>query len=71
MEDKSGHCIDKAGPGLDKEGLQKDRAGHETDKPGQPLDSTPKSPAGDPSAFQSAPPHGGTGGGIHLRQSVL
>ena len=67
MEDKSELCIDKAGLGLDKTGLGEDKTGPETDKAGQPHDSTPKKPVGDPSAFQSAPPPWGTGGGIHLR----
>lgn len=45
-------------------GPHHDKAGHETDRPEAGHDKNAKSPAGDPSAFQSAlPPGGGREGG--------
>ena len=56
-----------AGCKVGRAGPHQDKAGHETDRPEAGHDKNAKSPAGDPSAFQSALPPGGTGGGISFR----
>ena len=59
---------EKAGLIKHRSGLTEDMSGHQEDIPGHLIDrnsfwQNAKSPAGGPSAFQSAPPPGGTGGG--------